>query len=277
MEGVFRLIPHLFPVLDTVSPVHAALDRMIRQYFDSGEPEMPDLEPFRGLVWPFVRMGNITSYDLFSLDELILFRFYAANRRLYRRVFDIGANLGLHSILLSRCGYEVHAFEPNRQHYDLLLKNLAANGCERVHARPEAVSDRDGTAELVQPKGNTTASHIRGARDFHGDVEIAHVRTVTLQGLDVRPDLMKIDVEGHEESVIRSLNLEDWRRVDAWVEIHNDRARSGVFDYFRGSGIRLFAQKIGWREARRLEELPSGYREGHVFVSARSGVPWGND
>src|SRR5471032_63857 len=65
------------------------------------------LEPFGALMFPYHRMGAIDSADLFGLDELILFAFYWAQRTRYRNVVDIGANLGLHSIVMDRCGFAV--------------------------------------------------------------------------------------------------------------------------------------------------------------------------
>src|SRR5690349_11853642 len=69
--------------------------------------------PFGPLALPYRRMGAIDSVDLFGLDELILFAFYWANRSRYRRSVDIGANIGLHSIVMARCGLAVRSFEPD--------------------------------------------------------------------------------------------------------------------------------------------------------------------
>src|SRR5574341_904869 len=81
----------------------------------------------------------------------------------YRRARDIGANLGLHSIVLARCGFEVKAFEPDPWHFGLLKDNLAANRA-RVEAIPAAVSTADGEAQFVRVLGNTTGSHLAGSK-----------------------------------------------------------------------------------------------------------------
>ena len=36
-----------------------------------------------------------------------MFAFYYRNREFHKKVADIGANIGLHSIVLSKCGFEV--------------------------------------------------------------------------------------------------------------------------------------------------------------------------
>src|SRR5258708_2926961 len=83
------------------------------EQFSSKERVAREFGSFGALSLPYTKMGAIDSVDLFGLDELIIFSFYRANRARYRRVLDIGANLGLHSIVMARCGFQVKAFEPD--------------------------------------------------------------------------------------------------------------------------------------------------------------------
>src|SRR3546814_20413787 len=85
-------------------------------------------------------MGNIDSLDLFGIDELIVFAFYWANRDRYRTALDLGANIGLHSIILDRCGYRVTAFEPDPETAEELRRNLVRNGCSNVEVHEAAVA-----------------------------------------------------------------------------------------------------------------------------------------
>ena len=78
------------------------------------------------LNFPYYKMGAIDTLDLFGLDELIIFSFYWINRDRYKNSADIGANLGLHSILMGRCGWHVDAYEPDPIHARLLERNLVA-------------------------------------------------------------------------------------------------------------------------------------------------------
>jgi len=94
----------------------------IKDMFDTGEERSVDFKPFGELIFPYHSMGSVDSLKLFDLDELIIFSFYWANRTKYRKVLDIGANLGLHSILLSKCGYEVSCYEPDPIHFEILKK-----------------------------------------------------------------------------------------------------------------------------------------------------------
>ena len=74
------------------------------------------------IALPYFKMGNISSVNLFDLDELILFKFYSRSKAKYKNVADIGANLGLHSLVLSRLGFSVKCYEPDPHHYEQLLK-----------------------------------------------------------------------------------------------------------------------------------------------------------
>src|ERR1041384_2111016 len=110
-------------------------------------------------------MGAVDSLDLFGLDELIIFLFYWCNRGRYRRVVDIGANLGLHTIMMGRCGFQVTAFEPHPVHCEVLRRTVALNDITSVELRTAAVSTRTGEAAFVRVLGNTTGSHLLGSKD----------------------------------------------------------------------------------------------------------------
>ena len=48
-----------------------------------------------------------------AFSKIILYKYYSLNRNIYNTVFDIGANIGVDSIVLGTLGYKVHSFEPN--------------------------------------------------------------------------------------------------------------------------------------------------------------------
>ena len=106
----------------------------------------------------------MTTDSLFCDNEQIIFEFYAKNKDRYRRALDIGANIGVHSILMARQGWDVHAYEPDcgdgpwpDGHYDHLEMNIKTNGV-KSNALPfnVAVSDQKGVKTFVRVKGNTT-------------------------------------------------------------------------------------------------------------------------
>jgi FkbM family methyltransferase len=252
----------------------AAARSSVAERFRSDEPKPAPFGPFGVLEFPYHPMGAIDSLDLFGLDELIIFAFYWKNRSLYGKVADIGANLGLHSIVQSRCGFSVKAYEPDPVHAGLLRRNLALNQIERVELFQAAVSTQAGKAEFVRVLGNTTGSHLVGAKDSYGEKETFSVDVVPIAPIFAWADLIKMDAEGHEAEMLCSSTAEDWRGTDVMLEVGNAANAQRIFAHLSQLGVRLFAQKIGWSRVQSVEEVPTSHREGSLFASLRQKMPW---
>lgn len=86
--------------------------------------------------------------DYYPEAELQTKRWFVRHVRPDWVVGDIGANVGLHTLLLSRLASEghVHAFEPTET-ARLLRKNLAAAGTRNVTVHEVALGDRSGMRE----------------------------------------------------------------------------------------------------------------------------------
>jgi len=140
-------------------------------------------------------------------------------------VLDIGANVGAYSLLFATWvgdAGRVYAFEPAPGARAGLARHLALNGlADRVIVQPEAVSDRislspfmgagaSGDNRLLKAKG-------RGA---------ITVRTVTIDDFctasGIKPDVIKIDVEGGELAALRGARLTITERpaLALFVELH---------------------------------------------------------
>jgi FkbM family methyltransferase len=118
-------------------------------------------------------------------------------------VFDVGANAGYFSLLARDLGAEAHAFEPNPEVRALLELSLTFDR-ERVVVVPGAVSDESGArvSLYLSGPGNTGMTSLTRITDRSVTVE-----TITLDEY-VRtsgriPNLVKIDVEGYEQAVLR--------------------------------------------------------------------------
>lgn len=226
---------------------------------------------------PYYSMGNVSSVNLFDLDELIIFCFYWLNRNSYKKVIDIGANIGLHSIVLSKLGYEVHAYEPERDHFFNLEKNLSLNEV-KVKAKQVAISNKMGEATFIKVLGNTTGSHIYGAKpNPYGKLEHVKVPLEAFNEITKETDLIKMDVEGHEAEILLSTSEDNWAKVDAIIEIASEQNAGKVYQHFQDMRINLFSQKTGWEKVSKITDMPMSYKEGSIFLSAKSSMPWCND
>jgi FkbM family methyltransferase len=129
-------------------------------------------------------------------------------------VLDLGANVGDMTALLAAGGAEVHAYEPEPETFALLQARFA--GAANVHLHQAAVSDRDGTTELILPASfaekprsaskAASIAHDRYKRDGHfaHSVATCDIRKI-IAALSSRPCLIKMDIEGAEIVVLDAM------------------------------------------------------------------------
>lgn len=231
-----------------------------------------------GINFPYVPMGKVDSLDLFGGNELMIFAFYKHNKDRYKRVLDIGANLGLHSILMRRLGWDVKAFEPDVEIFEKMLWNTTLLG-NLIHPitgmwhSQAAVSDRNGEAKFVRVLNNLTGSHIEGFKESFGPRE-----TITVPVVDCRPlfdwaDLAKIDVEGHESVLLKCLTQDHLTHLDLICELRGHKEAAQVFAHIHDIGGEIYTQKNDWNPAQCMADMPVKHQEGSIFISKRGG-PW---
>jgi len=237
--------------------------------------DMKELLPFGNINFPYYNMGNVDTTNLFDLDEIIIFSFYWDSKERYSNVADLGANTGLHSLLLSKCGFNVKSYEPDPWHFEILNKNINDNNCDNVELFNVAVSDKNGKAEFVKVLGNTMSSHIKGSKpNPYGELETYEVNLLKFKDIIQWADFIKMDVEGHETTLLLSTRFEDWNSTDAMVEISNKHNAKIVFDYMQKIGVKMYSQKNHWNEVLDMDDMPETYKDGSLFISINN-IPFG--
>lgn len=224
----------------------------------------------RGLDIPFTRMGKVTSVDLFEPREQEIFDLYERLAGRYHRVLDIGANIGIHTILMAKQGWEVRAYEPDPQHHAELWKNVKRNlpgrGHGEVQAFNAAVSTSCGVAQFVRVLGNTTANHLAGARTHHGEVERFSVATIDCRLLFGWADFAKIDCEGHEAAILLKVVEEP---CEFLVEVGSEENALAIYRHFLGKRA-MWRQVVGaWVPVHAPYEMPMHYTHGALFIGER--------
>ncbi len=278
-ENLFLALPDLNAHHAHGTNTYVFLKQIIRKevenLFSSSETLGREFKPFGELIFPYYKMGAIDSMNLFDLDELIIFSFYWINRKKYQCVVDIGANIGLHSIILNKCGFKVRAYEPDPKHFEILQRNLSLSNCSDVDTFNMAVSNKAGVMEFVRVLGNTTGSHLAGSKaNPYGDLERFPVKVESIASIIKGADLVKLDAEGHEKEIILTTNLNHWLNTDALVEVENKDNAVAIYEHFKKLGVQLFSQKINWKQVRDAGDMPTSYREGTLFATCRSEMPW---
>lgn len=223
--------------------------------------------------FPYFSMGKIDSLDLFGPTELMILQLYRDNRDRWKYVADIGANLGLHSILMARLGWYVDAYEPDPEIYRKLGDNLNANNVwPQVTPHRLAVHTETGTANFVRVHNNLTGSHLEGYKDSYGPRNTIKVATIDCRSIWPNVDFAKIDSEGNEAVLCQTMDRETMESLDCVMEVRNEANARTIFDHFTKMNVPIWSQKVGWRRVATVEEMPHINREGSIFVGMEP--PW---
>jgi FkbM family methyltransferase len=124
-------------------------------------------------------------------------------------IFDIGANIGYYALMeLGLIGPQgrLVAIEPSPQNVALLRRNLALNGHDKVPVIESAVSDTAGERLFhLSHQSNLGTFHDTGSGVQHLSGQSINVPTMTVARIAEQhgpPDLIRMDVEGHEVEVV---------------------------------------------------------------------------
>jgi len=175
---------------------------------------------FRGCKF-FAGHENKIEYALLNLDGNYDWNNFTAIENMVREgdvCFDIGANIGIYSVILSKLtGHpeNIHAFEPVNHIRNKLTSNCKLNGFADVHVNDFALGAEVSTAQMYQIKedmfrgGTSTFVHNDNVKKIGTDkfnlceVRIARLDDYVRDNHIERVNFMKIDVEGFEWPVLQ--------------------------------------------------------------------------
>ncbi|MGZ6344117.1 MAG: FkbM family methyltransferase [Candidatus Limnocylindrales bacterium] len=176
---------------------------------------------------------------------------------------DVGANVGIHTVPLARSVNpgRVMAIEPHEPNVRRLRTNLEANGLTNVDVYPMAAGPEDGTVmlHLADDAAYASIAEVPEGRGLDREVAVPQVRLDTLWEGAGRPSvsLLKIDVEGAEEAVLRGAGRLLSAQAPAIVVEANDA------EHMRSLSSQL--ERHGYRQA-----PVAGFQPwNHLFLPAR--------
>lgn len=211
-------------------------NRVVRLLYPYGSERRVLRGPARGMRF-IVEPGIGFNYAVGS--DAAAPRFFERHVRAGMTVVDVGANRGqmalLFAALVGPTG-RVVAFEPAPAVFASLARNVRLNLLERVQAIQAAVSDRETTLTFTYAPGYSTQGKLRDVEPSYPDLgtETFPVSAVSLDTtIDraVRPNVMKIDVEGGAAGVLRGARrILDEAGPGVYIELHGPEEQAAVRD-----------------------------------------------
>ena len=168
--------------------------------------------------------ANVFFYGAFEKPLLFFLRdtLNAIKTETPKAIFmDIGANVGHHSIFLSKFASQVLAFEPYPKVNIQFKQQIAHNNISNIQIFENGLSDRRETLNYYAPTGNNEGigsfdeSSIGKGNTSYGKLELQEGDQVIESDSWKDIKLIKIDVEGFEKKVIKGLSrtIEEERPV----------------------------------------------------------------
>lgn len=187
-----------------------------------------------------------TFYEIDLLEYIYQLRPYICSRKRKNVAFDVGANIGNHSVFFGSFVVDhLIAIEPNPAVLSQLHRNLAKN-IDSYTLCQIAVSEKKGKGAMAVPQNmgaNIGAAKV-DLQGEGGDIEISTLDLVLSSWRENERDsisvsLIKIDVEGMESEVLKGAEetIQEYTpHIFAEAATKEDLQR--IYDYLRPLGYR---------------------------------------
>ncbi len=181
---------------------------------------------------------------------------------------DVGANLGIYTVLAAGHGSQVVAFEPNGDTRRALHQNVDLNQAgERVTVQPFALADYDGTCPMnveIQGSSHLVESSAPAVGEaLTATVEVRRLDSVLESSAQPGLPFLKVDAEGFDAQVLRgAAGFVRAERPVVLVEIADGGAE--IRGWLAGCGYRVYFYR---EHAHRLEEVPAGFGGQGNFIA----------
>jgi FkbM family methyltransferase len=218
------------------------LRRLLRRWWNIRHASLPP----HWVLQPCGRSKQILLRSNAFISEIIYSQSYEPDEELYianslkegMTVFDIGANIGLTTILMAQAvgaNGRIYSFEPSPPTFRQLQLNINLNGLWQVSVKCLALNNVSGLIPFhVFPEGFEVYNSI-GARErvegLSAD-QVIHVPAITLdeycqENNIISIDFLKIDVEGAEELVLIGAQriLKQNPQLKIMIELYEPSAR----------------------------------------------------
>jgi FkbM family methyltransferase len=197
-------------------------------------------------------------------------------------VFDVGANLGIFTLLFSQLigtAGRVHAFEPNPTVMGYLRAAISRKSAGNVTLNQTALGQQTGIITLKVPDENQGGGSIikwRDAADIPGvDVPLTRLDDYVAKNGVTKIDFLKVDTEGAELEVLRG-GMATLENIRPRIIVFEDSSRNGSeqseqMKLLRSAGYQFMMIPKQMLTAHPTIVRPDSSIEGWDLIAARSG------
>lgn len=155
-------------------------------------------------------------------------------------VYDIGANIGYHTVAFAKKAKHVYAFEPNNKNARVLRLNTFH--AKNVEVYELAVGSKDSVGYIedfdFNSVGNLGELHMS---DSGQETKIVNLDNFIESNNLLKPNVVKIDVEGYEWEVIQGMmkTIEQHTPIIFYEHLHGDDLPK-VSEYLHSLGYKQY-------------------------------------
>jgi len=164
---------------------------------------------------------RVNSTDLMALTHVWLIEEYKRKKFDIKPndvIIDIGAHIGLFTIYASQFSKngEIYSFEPMKENFELLNKNIISNNLKKVKIFNLAVSNSNSSVTLFI--NNDESGHSM----FSQSSQNLMVNSISLKRIFDENQIefcnfLKLDCEGAEYEIIKNLPLSYFEKIDKMI------------------------------------------------------------
>ncbi len=138
-------------------------------------------------------------------------------------VFDLGANFGYFVIQEAKIVKQVIAVEPIKINYSYLKKNIKLNNLKNVDTYNIAIGNKNGNTHFYETESKNVSSAIKPKNKKYKKINLKMRKGDSfLKEIKVYPNVLRMDVEGYELEILKSIkkNLTQFNKI--FIEVHNN-------------------------------------------------------
>lgn len=193
---------------------------------------------------------NIIAHEVYEKKELDLILNSLNENAKENTLIDVGANIGNHSLYFSKYFKKIIAFEPQKDLFELLKIN---SNLKNIDIYNFGLSDKVGKSNIYYDMNNRGGGSIE-SKNLNLKSEQIDLQVFDQIFHDKEFSFVKIDVEGHELSVLKGMN----KSIEKNKPIIAFEGKSGTTD-----SVISFLEKNGYSKFL----VPSNYWIDNIITS----------